>query len=67
MNYKKHNQIKTKGLTKHFTNNFSILNEAKYFSSKMFENHLVFIPDKKYIKYFSGTSRIESWEKVLKT
>ena len=33
----------------------------------MFENYLVFIPDKKYIKYFSGTSWIESWKKALKT
>ena len=28
----------------------------------MFQNYLVFIPTKKYIKYFSGTTRIESWK-----
>ena len=40
-------------------NKFSILNEAKYFSSGLFQNYLVFIPAKKYIKYFSGTTRID--------
>ena len=34
----------------------------KYFSSGIFQNYLVFIPDKKYIKYFSGTTRINSWK-----
>ena len=41
---------------------FSILNGAKYFSSGIFQNCLVFIPAKKYVKYFSGTTRIESWK-----
>ena len=40
---------------------FSILNEAKYFSSGIFQNYLVFIPAKKWIKYFSGTTRIDWW------
>ena len=35
-------------------NKFSILNGAKYFPSG--------IPAKKYIKYFSGTTRINSWK-----
>ena len=43
-------------------NKFSILNEGKYFSSGIFQNYLVFIPAKKYIKYFSGTARIDSWK-----
>ena len=43
-------------------NKFSILNGAKYFSLEIFQNYLVFIPAKKYIKYFSGTSRIELWK-----
>ena len=43
-------------------NKFSILNWAKYFSSGLFQNNLVFIQTKKYIKYFSDTSRIESWK-----
>ena len=38
----------------------SILNGAKYFSVGIFQNYLVFIPAKKYIKYFSGTTWIES-------
>ena len=43
-------------------NKFSILNEAKYFSSGVFQNYLAFIPGKKYIKYFSGTTRVDSWK-----
>ena len=39
-------------------NKFGILNGAKYFSSGIFQNYLVFIPVKKYIKYFSGTTQI---------
>ena len=40
---------------------FSDFNGAKYFFSGIFQNYLVFIPDKK-IKYFSGTDRIDSWK-----
>ena len=43
-------------------NNFSILNETKYFSSGIFQNYLVFIPAKIYIKYFIGTTQIEVWK-----
>ena len=39
---------------------FSILNGAKYFSSEIFQNYLVFIPANKYIKYFHATTRIYS-------
>ena len=45
-------------------NKFSVLNGAKYFSSGIFQNYLVFIPAKKYIKYFSGTTRINSWKSI---
>ena len=41
---------------------FSIRNGAKYFSLGIFQNCLVFIPDKKYIKYFNGTDEIYSWK-----
>ena len=44
------------------TNKFSILNGAKYSSLEKFENYLVFIPAKKYIKYFTDTTRIEWWK-----
>ena len=54
--------ISTKGLTKSLVNKFSILKGAKYFSSGIFQNHLVFIPAKKYFKHFSGTTRIDSWK-----
>ena len=61
MNYqKKVEAISTKGLTKDLINKFSIYNGAKYFSLEAFQNYLVFIPAKKYIKYFSGTTRIDS-------
>ena len=59
---KKVKAASTKGLTKDLINKFSILNWAKYFSSGLFQNNLVFIQTKKYIKYFSDTSRIESWK-----
>ena len=51
-----------KGLRKDFVNKFSILNKARYFSSGVFQKILVFIPAKKYIKYFSNTDRIDSWK-----
>ena len=61
MNYKK--KIKpasVKWLPKYLINKFSILNGAKYFSLGIFQSYLVFIPDKKYIKYFTTYFRIES-------
>ena len=42
-------------------NNFSILNEAKYFSPGIFQNYLELIPAKNDIKRFIGTTRIESY------
>ena len=55
MNYqKKVKAISTKGLTKDLLNKSSIRNGAKYFSSGIFQNYLVFIAVKKYIKNFSG-------------
>ena len=43
-------------------NRYNILNGGKHFSSGTFQNYLVFIPDKKYIKYFNGTNQIYSWK-----
>ena len=43
-------------------NKFSIFNRPKCFSPGIFQNYLVFIPAKKYIKYFSGTTRREWWK-----
>ena len=63
MNYKKKvKKISTKGLAKDLINKFRILNGAKYFSLGIFQNYLVFIPAKKYFKYFTGTTRNESWK-----
>ena len=31
-------------------------------SSGIFQNYLVFIPAKKYIKYFRDTTKIDSWK-----
>ena len=49
-------------MTKDLIDKFSILNEVKYFSLEIFQNYLAFIPAKKYIEYFSGTTRIISWK-----
>ena len=63
MNYqKKVKTISTKGLTKNLISKCSILNGAKYFNSRILEYYLVFIPDKKYIKYFHATTQIYSWK-----
>ena len=43
-------------------NKFNIFNRAKYFPSRIFQNCLVFISAKKYIKYFSSTTGIDSWK-----
>ena len=59
---KKVKAISTKGLTKDLINEFSILNKAKYFSLGIFQNYLAFMPAKKYIKYFSGTTWIILWK-----
>ena len=40
----------------------SILNGAKIFSLAILQNYLIFITTKIYIKYFIGTTRIESWK-----
>ena len=63
MNYqRKVKAILLKGLTKDLINKFSILNGTKTFSLEMFQNYLVFIPAKKHIKYFRGTTQIELWK-----
>ena len=45
-------------------NGYKILSGAKYFSSGIFQNYLVFATVKKYIKYFSGTTQINSWKYI---
>ena len=66
MSYQKklnqYNKRLTKGLIKDLINKFSILNGVNYFSSGIFQNYSVFIPAKKYVKYFSGTSQINLWK-----
>ena len=44
---KKVEAISTKGLTKDLKNEYKILNGARYFSSGMLENHLIYFPYKK--------------------
>ena len=53
--------ISTKLLTKDLINGYKILN-GKIFFFRKFQNHLVFIPAKKYINFFSDTTRINSWK-----
>ena len=43
-------------------NKFSIFNGEKYSSSGIIQNYLAFIPEKRHIKCFSGTTRIDSWK-----
>ena len=63
MNYpEKLNHYQKKKLRKDLISKFSIPNEAKYFSSGIFQNYLVFIPGKECIRYSSGTTWIESWK-----
>ena len=59
---KKVKAISTKRLKKDLNNKFSIPNGAKFFSSGTFQNCFVFIPSKRYIKHFSGTTQIEWWK-----
>ena len=54
--------ISAKWLTKVLISKVSILNGVKYFSSGKFQNYLVFISAKKCIKWFSDTTRIDSWK-----
>ena len=56
---KKVKLIPSKELTKYLVDKLSILNGKKYFSLGIFPNYF---NSKKYIKYFSGTTRIESWK-----
>ena len=55
-------QYQKKQLTKGLIKKFSIPNGAKYFSSRVFQNYLVFVPAKKCIEYFSGTTWIDFWK-----
>ena len=43
-------------------NKFSILNGAKYFSSGIFQNYLVFMLAKTYTTYFGGATQIDLWK-----
>ena len=63
MNYQKILKIalSTKGLTKDLINKFSIIKWVKYFSSGIFQNHLLFITAKEFIKYFRGNNWIDAW------
>ena len=63
MNYQKNiKAISTKGFKKDLINKSSIVNGTKHFFSGIFQNYLVFSPAKKFIKFFSGTTRIDSWK-----
>ena len=57
---KKVEPISAKELTKNLINGYTILNGAENFSSGIFQNFLVFIPDKKHIIYFNGITQIYS-------
>ena len=55
--------ISTKGLTADLINEYSILNEAKYFSSNGLQKYIVFITTR-HIEFISDGgrySKIKSW------
>ena len=65
MNYhRKLNHYHEKDLIirKDFIIKLSVLNRAKDFYLKIFPIYLAFIAAKRYIKYFSDTTRTESWK-----
>ena len=73
MNYqKKVKVISTKWIAKNVTNWYTILNGAKYFSSSLLQNCLVFIPAKKYFKFLVALPNVilgnlmECQKKILK-
>ena len=59
---KKVKGISAERLKKYLIDKFNIANGPKYFSSGIFQNYLVFVPGKTYIKNFSGSTRIDSWK-----
>ena len=52
------NELSEKGAKKDLTNKYSIFNGAKYFSSGVLQNYLVFISFNKYIKFLNKTQKI---------
>ena len=62
MNYQKKLKQYQQNDFKKLIDKFSILNGAKYFSLGIFQNYLVFIPNKNYINYFSGTTQVKLWK-----
>ena len=68
---KKVKAISTKGLTKDLIDKFSILNGAKYFSSGIFQNYLVFILAKNalsvlvVLRGLTCGNIMECWKKLL--
>ena len=50
--------LSTKGLTKDMVNKYRILNGAKYFSSGVLQNYIVFISASKSIELFIGSQPI---------
>ena len=59
---KKVKAISTKVFTKDLISKLSVPNGTKYYSLGIFQNYLVFIPAKKYIKYFTGTACVDLWK-----
>ena len=52
--------ISTKGLIKDLINGYKILNGARYFSSGVLQNYLIFLSNKKYFRLFTNTSQVLS-------
>ena len=59
---KKIEAITATELIKDLINKYSILNDAKYFSSKIFQTYLVFIPAEKEFRCFTRTNEVYFWK-----
>ena len=38
------------------------LNGARYFSSEILQNYIIFLPTKEYLRLFTNTSKVYSWK-----
>ena len=61
---KKVEATSTTGLTKDLINGYKILNEARYYSLRTLQNHLIYFSLKKYFRFFTIASKVLSWKSM---
>ena len=57
-------QKKLKQLIKDLINRYKILNGPRYFSAATLQNHLIFLLNKKYFRFFTNSSKVLSWKSI---